>query len=106
MEGKNKERKVSYLIPDSFSCHTHRHHILATNKFNKKNKSKKKLQPLVNDDFHAHLVVNNLKLHKLNIHGELNQLLSFVHTEESYMLYQDSDFKSMRLLMKKEFSTN
>ena len=87
LDCKNMKRKVSNLIPYLLSCPTH--HILATKKLAEKNKSKKKFPSHTYDDFHAHLVVTSLKTQESTMHGKMTHPLSFINTEETYMLYKE-----------------
>ena len=58
------------------------------------------------DDFHAHLVVTNLKNQESNMHGKMKLQLPFIYTEKNYTLSKYSDLTSMRTVKDMECSTN
>ena len=70
--------------------------ILAPKKVAGKDKSKKKLPSHMFDDFHAILIGTNLKTQESNMHGKLKEIFPFIDTEETFMLYKDSEMIPMK----------
>ena len=60
----------------------------------------------MHDDFHVHLVGTNLKTQESNMHGKLKGLYPYIYTEETCMLYKDSEMISLNSMKDMDFSTN